>query len=113
MKQIKQFRYYNSASSSNYPVLENYYGALTAGNIFAGHGDITHLGIQALPGTTFYLNNSPLPIIVGFTGIYELELQGLGHIYSIKFDANSLQTLYEGSGKTGRILIDIVYEGSN
>jgi hypothetical protein len=70
--------------------MENYYGTLTAGNIFAGHGDITHLGIQAAPGTIFYLNDSPLPITIGFTGIYELELEGLGHIYRIKFDATTL-----------------------
>lgn len=114
MKQIKQFRYYDANNSQNYPsdFGAKYYGMLTAGNIFDGHGDISHLGIQAMPGTKFYLNDSPLPIMIGSTGIYELELEGLGHIYKIKFDANSLD-LYEGVTNTNRILIDIVYEGSD
>ena len=110
MKQIKQFRYYNSTSANNYPELQNYYGALVAGNIFAGHGDITHVGIQARPGTKFYLNNSSFPITIGATGIYELSLDGLGHIHAIKFDATILQS-YDSPTNTDRILIDIVYEG--
>ena len=111
MKQIKQFRYYYSDSPDNYPNLTNYQGELTAGNIFSGHGDISHLGIQAMPGTKFYLNDSPLPIAIGFTGIYELQLEGLGHIYSIRFDANDIEKYIQTSAN--RIFIDIVYEGGN
>lgn len=107
-KQIKQFRYYSSASPNNYPTFYNYYGILSTGNIFASHGGISHLGIQALPGTKFYLNNSPHSIIIGSTGIYELDMGNLGHIYSIKFDKETLNW-YENN--TARILIDIVYEG--
>jgi hypothetical protein len=44
-------------SNKNYP--ENLsYGELRAGNIFKNLGIVTHLGIQAIPGTVFYLNNS-------------------------------------------------------
>lgn len=112
MKQMKQFRYYDSQNINNYPILNNYWGTLTAGNLFAGHGEISHLGIQGVPGTMFYLNNSPLPITIGSTGIYELSLNGLGHIHSIRFDANLLSSIYAaGAGK--RLLIDIVYEGGN
>jgi hypothetical protein len=48
MKQMKQFRYYGStgaASSQNYPSHSNYKGILTRGNLFASHGNISHLGI--------------------------------------------------------------------
>ena len=113
MKQIKQFRYYGStgqALQQNYPVLANYYGTLTKGNLFASHGNISHLGIQATPGTKFYLNNSSFPIIIGSTGIYELETGGLGNIFAIKFDPSTL-AWYDEEGSVERILIDIVFEG--
>jgi hypothetical protein len=48
------------------------------------------LGIQAMPGTLFYLNNSKHAISVGTTGIYELNLEGLGQIFSIQFNRDSL-----------------------
>jgi hypothetical protein len=63
-----------------------------------------------LPGTKFYLNNSPHSITIGSTGIYELNMQNMGHIYSIRFDPTTL-AWYEGVDSTARILIDIVYEG--
>jgi hypothetical protein len=88
----------------------NYYGMLVAGNIFEDCGFITHLGIQAKPGTKFYLNNSDFPITVGFTGIYELELEKYGHIYAIRFDRSSIDK-YDNAGNTDRLLIDIIYEG--
>ena len=97
-------------SNQNYPALSNYYGTLSSGNLFASHSGISHLGIQATPGTKFYLNNSAFPITIGFTGIYELELGGLGHIFSIRFDKTSLDE-YDKADNEDRILIDIMYEG--
>ena len=108
MKQIKQFRYYGSMSNKNYP--ENLsYGELRAGNIFKNLGIVTHLGIQAIPGTVFYLNNSQHPILVGSTGIYELNLEGLGQIFAIKFAQETLEHIEQG---TNGLLIDVVYEGA-
>lgn len=107
MKQFKQFRYYGSGNIKNYPSLSNYYGTLVHGNIFKSHRGISHLGIQAEPGMKFYLNNSDLPITIGFTGIYELELNGVGQIFAIHFDKDSVDKM------TGHILIDIIYEGGN
>lgn len=108
MKQIKQFRYYGSTDDRNYPKLYNYYGTLIRGNLFSMHGGITHLGIQGAPGTKFYLNNGPHPITIGFTGIYELNLEGLGHIYSIRFDKDSIEQYNQNNAC---LLIDIVYQG--
>ena len=88
MKQVRQFRYYGSMSDKNYPK-DLSYGDLRIGNIFRNLGVVTHLGIQATPGTQFYLNNSPNSICVGSTGIYELNLEGLGQIFAIKFDIKS------------------------
>ena len=75
-KQIMQFRYYAEGNSKNQPRTINK-AKLSSGSVFSNYFPITQLGIQALPGTKFYLNNSTTPIIIGSTGIYELDLEGL------------------------------------
>lgn len=109
MKHIKQFRYYGNENASNYPVISNYRLQLINGNIFKNHGQISQLGIQGVPGTKFYLNNSENPIIIGGTGIYELDLGDSGAITAIRFDSESID-IYDNS-EIERMLIDIVYEG--
>ena len=108
MKYIKQFRYQkNNSEMTNVNLSDLIYQ-----NIFAGYGNITQMGIQAPRGTTFYLNNaSNYPIVIGDTGIYEIDLQDHGHIFKITFDRGSIESLV-ADGSTGRLLIDIIYEGS-
>lgn len=108
MKQVKQFRYYGSMSDKNYPKGLSY-GDLRIGNIFNNLGVVTHLGIQATPGTQFYLNNSQNSICVGSTGIYELNLEGLGQIFAIKFAQPSLDLIEQTHDG---LFIDVVYEGA-
>ena len=112
MKQIKQFRYYSSTDKRNYPSNAISFSILTAGNLFNNHGIITHLGIQGIPGTKFYLNNSDYAIEIGYTGIYELDLTNQGYIHEIRFDKTSL-SLYDLDENKERLIIDIVYEGGN
>lgn len=110
MKQIRQFRYYKDGDSRNYPsnmTLSN----LVHGNIFSGYGSITQMGIQARPGTLMFLNNSQYQIAIGETGIYEIDLEGYGQIYAIRFDSKSLSD-YEAPGGSARLLIDIIFEGA-
>lgn len=115
-KYIKQFRYYGCGDrkSQNYPNFtsaEAYLNALTNDTLFTDYGGITKLGIQCRPNTRFYLNKSPYEIVVGETGIYEIDLEGYGQISSIKFVAEDLR-IYDQAGVTDRLLIDIVYEGA-
>ena len=70
---------------------------------------VTQLGIQARPGTKFYVNNSTSPIMIGDTSIYELDLEGLGTISSIRIDKNDLASVTENNP----IMIDIIYEGAS
>ncbi len=104
---VKQFRYYGSDSDKNYPGDVTSYAALAAGNIFKSYNPVTQLGIQAEPGVKFYVNYGADPIMIGDTGIFELDLEGLGTISSIRFDRNDLEAVQEA----GPILIDIIYEG--
>lgn len=108
MKYIRQFRFYGDGNAKNYPAnLDK--DTLYYGNIFKDCGLVTQLGIQATPGTIFYLNSSIHPISVGSTGIYELNLEGLSSLSSIQFSETSLEAI---TGDSDGILIDIVYEGA-
>lgn len=128
IKKITQFRYYGINDSRNYPnsnIIQEFdlHTRLTKGTLLRDYGLVSHIGIQGIPGTLFYLNGTEHPIRIGDTGIYELDLEGRGQISSIQIPASSLG-LYEPYvlDEEGNILqqnsddinlyIDIVYEGA-
>lgn len=108
-KQIMQFRYYGESttanSGKNQPKGINK-ARLISGSIFANYLPITQLGIQTLPGTKFYLNNSTTPIIIGSTGIYELDLEGLSEITNISFESRSLEVI--NTNDNAYLIIDVI-----
>lgn len=61
-----------------------------------------------MPGVKFYLNGSIEPVIVGSTGIYELNVENLANITSLSFDYTSL-SMIENS-ETAYLIIDLLYE---
>ena len=65
-------------------------------------GNFNKLGIQAPPGTKFYINSSTSPIMVGRTGIYELD-ESI-NVISLKFEAPKNYELNEG--KTQEHLVE-------
>lgn len=108
-KHIMQFRYYDENHNNNQP--ENLkLSQLVNGEVFSKYLPFTQLGIQSLPGTRFYLNdNIEGPVILGSTGIYELELEGISKINSLKFDSKSLNLIK--NNPNGYLIIDVIYEG--
>lgn len=98
-KQVKQFRYYGDSDARNYPgagdVSKNPMkrATLKSGSVFSEYMPIVQLGIQTYPGIKFYVNNSSNPIIVGQTGIYELNVEGLSEITSLRFDGTVLDAI--------------------
>ena len=108
-KQVKQFRFYQQGSNKNYPEKSINYRNLVSGSLFAPYMPIIQLGIQALPGTKFYLNNATNPIIIGHTGIYELDLEGLAEITALSFDCLSLNAI--DANANSFLIVDIIYEG--
>lgn len=105
---IMQFRYYGDNDTRNQPTSVKKKD-LFDGKIFSGYLPITKLGIQTLPGTKFYLNNSTSPIIVGYTGIYEIDLTNISTINSLSFDISSLRAI-EGNSNA-YLIIDILCNG--
>lgn len=107
-KAIKQFRFYGDENvEKNQPqdaTLRNYQN----GSVFAAYFPILQLGIQTLPGTIFYLNNGEYPIMVGRSGIYELELDNDTEIYNLTFEEESLEIINNSS--QGYLIIDVIYD---
>lgn len=102
---IRQYRFYGVNSNKNYNI--NNVEDLITGNFISGYAPIVSLGIQALPGTCFYLNDSIEPIIIGETGIFEIELKGVIEISKIQFDCVSLDTI--AKNQSAILIIDTVY----
>lgn len=109
-KQVRQFRYYKNGSNNNYHPdgTKISLATLVSGSTFADYVPIVQLGIQALPGTKFYLNNSNHPIIIGNTGIYELDILGLAEINSLQFDSKSINNI--SINENAYLIVDIIYE---
>jgi hypothetical protein len=61
-----------------------------------------------LPGTKFRLNGASNEIIVGSTGIYELDVSDGAAITMLTFDAASLKMIDESG--TGYLIVDILYD---
>lgn len=111
-KRVKQFRYYSEDMNNinnNYPSNIVNKQNLQSGEVFAKYMPISKLGIQSLPGTKFYLNNSSSPIIVGNTGIFELDLNKQTEIISLRFDPKSIQAINDNIN--AYLIIDVIYEG--
>lgn len=110
-RKVQQIRYYGdhkSDSDKNQPA--NLTGnRLRSGSIFSQYTPMKQIGIQTMPGVKFYLNNSIEPIIIGSTGIYELNVENLTEITALSFDTTSINMINE-TPSTSYIIVDILYE---
>ena len=110
-RKVQQIRYYGdhkSDSDKNQPA--NLTGnRLRSGSIFSQYTPMKQIGIQTMPGVKFYLNNSIQPIIIGSTGIYELNVENLTEITALSFDTTSINMINE-TPSTSYIIVDILYE---
>jgi len=107
VKKIKQLRYYNDSSDKNNPpgLTKK---ELVTGRAFDRYLPIVQLGIQALPGTKFYINDAMNSIIVGYTGIYELDSNLVYSIRRLSFDSTSMNLIDDNDN--GYLLVDMIYE---
>lgn len=111
-KTLKQFRFYGSTDSRktlNSPtsITRN---NLKTGSIFFNSAELismASIGIQTIPGMKFRLNDSEDYIIVGSTGIYELDLSDNYEITSLKFLDESLDLI--DYNESAYLIIDVVY----
>lgn len=110
-KVLKQFRYYGEKADLNSPEINK--AKLQTGEIFFSDSvlisaTIASLGIQTIPGVKFYLNDATDSIIVGSSGIYELNLADNYEITSLRFEGRSLDLIGSYNGDA-YLIIDVVY----
>lgn len=107
---VKQYRYYNEKDTSRNQPPEAGKELYTNGLVFENPScyPILQLGIQALPGTKFYLNSSIEPIIIGFTGIYELDLNNKAEIIKLTFNKTSMDLI--DTNANGYLIVDVLYD---
>lgn len=114
----RQFRFYHYGSEENSPQGGAVtYNKLVNGELFglSNEQPAFQIGIQALPGTKFYLNNSRNlnnGIIIGSTGIYELNTENINiNITNLQFDGNSIQRINDNENAC--LIVDIIYIASD
>lgn len=118
---VKQFRYYSEPIaathvSKNYPksiivdgtsVLLNA-SHFVSGEVFKIYTPMVQLGVQSMPGTEMYLNGSEEPVIIGSTGIYELDLKLGTTITSLRFSSQSMNNIK--NNENAFLIVDCVYQ---
>ena len=108
MKKVYQYRYYGENENKNTEGMS--LDSLASGAAFSSKMPILQLGVQSLPGTKFYINcpNVGDPVILGRTGIYELDLNDQSTITSLRIERASAEKISNNAG--GYLLVDIIYE---
>ena len=108
-KVIKQFRYWpeSNTEEENKPRFTSNITPEAAkdGSAFAGQGRIVSLGIQALPGTAIYINGGTEPLIIGNSGIYQIDVEDELTINTLRADLDSYADFLNAG-----IIFDIIYE---
>lgn len=103
----RQIRFYHNGSTDHNQPTNITRESLVSGKVFENYFPIVQLGIQALPGTKFSINGSDNPAIVGFTGIFELDLTSGGEITNLAFDAQSIERIHNTPNAS--LIVDMVY----
>lgn len=84
--------------------------ALASGEIFDDYTPIVQLGIQSQPGLKFNLNTNLDPVVVGASGMYELDLTNTSAVLTtLTFEKESLDLI--NANPDGYLIVDIVYQG--
>ena len=105
-KRVSQIRWYGDNHADNYPTNISM-EMLRYGTAFPRTYPISRIAIQSIPGTKVYINSGVNPVVIGSTGIYELDVDGISNISSVCFDNASLQVIYKAKQS---VIIDYIYE---
>lgn len=104
---LTQFRYYAEDNQNNQPA-DLQWAAYCTQETFKKYSPILQLGIQTLPGTRFYLNSGTTPIIIGSSGVFELDVTNTSAtITGLRIDQASMELIRDLMN--GYIIIDLVY----
>ena len=110
VQNFKQIIYHCPESDKNFP-LNLTPEQLIDGSIFLDYMPLSQLGVRALPGTKFYVNGSSTPVIIGFTGMFDIDLTEGGFISDLKFDTTSIKAIQQND--SAYLVVDMAYLGGN
>ena len=108
MKRVLQYRFGNNDIQPNNSDEQINATNLINGGIFANHVPIIQLGIQTLPGVKFYINGSDEPIIIGVTGVFELDCTAGTYITALRFEKASVEMI--NGTPSAYLIVDTIYE---
>ena len=106
VQKIKQFRYYAESAAQNFPSTLTA-EQLVSGSCFNSYLPAVEIGVAALPGTKFYINGLDNPIIVNFSGLFNLRFKEVGLVDSISFDPNTIE--YIKTNDSAYLIVDLIY----
>ena len=122
-RRVAQFRFFGDANTAfnsvdktaiYHQMDDNQPNSLTttdliSGEVFDNYTPIIQLGIQSQPGLKFNLNTNLDPVVVGASGMYELDLtESSAVLTSLTFEKESLDLI--NMNPDGFLIIDIVYQ---
>ena len=108
MKKFQQIIYCNADSEENSSGVTA--EKLRTGEMFRGR-TFSQLGIQAPPGTKFYVNGGANPVIIGYTGLFQIDLTTGCAITDLRFDEKSIAFIEQNDGLY--LIVDMAFEGGN
>lgn len=108
-KNLKQFRWYGDSDNNPRENSPKEYTSIqyANGTAFKDYYPISQLGIQALPGTKFYLNGGVKPLVIGVSGIYDLDIKNGARVTGLSFSKQSLDAI--ANNPTSYLIVDILY----
>lgn len=101
-KKIMQFRYYGAKNKNNFPANIKA-GDFSNEDFFKNYYPIHYIKIQGPPNSIkFWINFNSNSVMLGPSGVYELDLQNFSTIEDLKFNSIS-NTISEP------LIIDLIY----
>ena len=100
-KKIMQFRYYGTKNKNNFPANIKA-GDFSTEDFFKDYYPIHYIKIQGSNSIKFWINFNSNSVMLGPSGVYELDLQNFSTIEDLKFSSIS-STISEP------LIIDLIY----
>lgn len=115
-KIIKQYRYYSDGNPNNQPAQnltkDKICGIISIDNpyrdLYFQDKIIYQLGIQAIPGTKFYINGSTEPAIIGINGYFQINQNSDFIVNTLRFDEKSIKFIEKNPAAL--LIIDTIEE---
>lgn len=106
-KQIKQLRYFGPNDYRNYPTTISR-EQLKSKSYMETYSPILQISVHTLPGVIMYFNNDSLPVYVGHSGVYQLDMTDTTPVlYNVRFTDRDLDLIEKSNFG---LIIDLMYE---